>query len=136
MQFFVGTKTLVADVYGMKTNKKFINALEENIRKRGAMEKLISDSAQSQISNRVKNALRKIFIDDWKFDPHYQHQNFSERRYQNVKRQTNTLLYRTSAPSCTCLLAMIYVCFVLNHAYNSTIENIPANEDAGSTCDV
>ena len=31
---------------------------------------------------------------------------------------------------------MAYVCFVLNHVQNSTIENIPTNQATGSTCDV
>ena len=31
-QFFVGTKNLVTDVYGMKTDKQFVNALEDRIR--------------------------------------------------------------------------------------------------------
>ena len=48
-QIFVGTKTLVADFYRMKTDKQFLNTLEDNIRKRGAMYKLISDSSQSKI---------------------------------------------------------------------------------------
>ena len=30
---FVGTKTLVEDDYGMKTDKQFVNDLEDNIRK-------------------------------------------------------------------------------------------------------
>ena len=49
----------------MKSNKKIVNSLEDNIRKRGAMEKLISDSAQYEISARVKDILRALFIDDW-----------------------------------------------------------------------
>ena len=64
------------------------------------MDKLISDNAQSEISNRVKDTLRALFIDDWQSEPYYQHQNFTERQYQTVKRQTNTLLERKGAPSC------------------------------------
>ena len=30
-QVFVGTKTLVSDVHGMKSDKQFINSLEDNI---------------------------------------------------------------------------------------------------------
>ena len=48
----------------MKTDKQFLNTLEENIRKRGSIEKLISDSAQSDISNKEKDTLRALFIDD------------------------------------------------------------------------
>ena len=45
-QIFVGTKYLVTDLYGMKTDKQFVNTLEDNIRQRGAMDKLISDRFQ------------------------------------------------------------------------------------------
>ena len=31
-QIFVGTKTMVADVYGMKTEKQFVNTLQDIIR--------------------------------------------------------------------------------------------------------
>ena len=48
----------------------------------------------------------------------------------------STLLDRTGAPPCTWLLAMIYVCFVLNHTYNATIKNIPMNVATCSTCDI
>ena len=64
-QLFVGTNIFVTDVYGMKTDKQFVNALEDNIRKLGSIEKLISNSAQSEISNRLKYMLRELFIDDW-----------------------------------------------------------------------
>jgi hypothetical protein len=50
-QIFVGTETLVTDVYGMKSEKQFVNTLEEdNIRERGAMSRLLSDRAQVEIS--------------------------------------------------------------------------------------
>jgi hypothetical protein len=42
-QIFIERKSLVDDVYGIKTNKAFVNTLEDNIREREAMDKLISD---------------------------------------------------------------------------------------------
>ena len=36
-QIFVGTESLVTNVYGMRTDKEFVRTLEDNIRKRGAM---------------------------------------------------------------------------------------------------
>ena len=63
-QVFVGTKSLSTIVYGMKSDKQFVNSLEDSTRKRGAMEKLTSDSSQSEISTRVKDTLRALFIDD------------------------------------------------------------------------
>ena len=72
-QLFVGTKIIVSDVYGMKTDKTFVKTLEDNIKKRRTIHKLISDSAQSEISNRVKDMLRALFIDDCQSEPQYQH---------------------------------------------------------------
>ena len=48
----------------MKTDKEFLKTLEDDITKRGAMDKLISDSAHSEISNRAKDTLCSLFIDD------------------------------------------------------------------------
>ena len=48
---FVGTDTLVTDVYGVKTDKQFVNTLEDNIRERGAPNKLVSDRAQVEITS-------------------------------------------------------------------------------------
>ena len=89
--------------------KKFVSSLEDNIRQRGVMEKLTLDSVKSEISTRVEDILRALFIDDWKSEAYQQHQNFAERRCQTIKRQNNTLLGRTSVPALTWLLAMHYV---------------------------
>ena len=56
-QIFVGRESLVADVYGLKTDKEFVNTLEDNICKRGATDKLISDCAKAEMSERVKQNL-------------------------------------------------------------------------------
>jgi hypothetical protein len=47
-----------ADIMGMHNEAQFINTLEDVIHKRGAMDKLISNSAQVEISNQVKDVLR------------------------------------------------------------------------------
>ena len=44
-QIFVGRKSLVIDVFGMTSSSEFVNTLEDVIRKRGAMDKLTSNSA-------------------------------------------------------------------------------------------
>ena len=79
-QIFVGTETLFTDVCGMKSDKQFVNTLEDNIRTRRAMDKLISDRAQVEISKRVLDILRALFIDYWQSEPHRQYQNPAERR--------------------------------------------------------
>ncbi len=64
-QIFIGRETMFADAYGMKTDKEFVNTIEDNIRRRGAMDKLISDQAKAEISRRVLDILRAYCIDDW-----------------------------------------------------------------------
>jgi hypothetical protein len=56
-QLFVGTKTHIADVYPIKSDKQFVNTLLDNITQRGAPTKLTSDRAQVEISERVKQVL-------------------------------------------------------------------------------
>ena len=91
-QIFVGRDSLVTDVYDMKTEKQFLNTLEDKIRKRVAMDKLISDRAQVDISKRCLDILRAYCIDDWQSQPNYQHQNYAERRYVTIKPLVNLLL--------------------------------------------
>ena len=114
-QFFIGLNSLVADVYGMKTDKQFVNALLDNIRRRGAPTKLISDSAKVETSQKVKDILRYYIIGDWQSEAYHQHQNFTEREYQNIKRMANLIMDRTGAPPEYWLLALELACFIHNH---------------------
>jgi hypothetical protein len=54
-QLFIGTESLVTDIEGMKTDKQFVNTLEDNIRCCGAPTQLISDSANVEINRKVKD---------------------------------------------------------------------------------
>ena len=56
-QSFVGKRTCVTDIYPLKSQKQLVNTLEDNIRFRGAMTKLISDYAKVEILNKVKDIL-------------------------------------------------------------------------------
>ena len=51
------------------------------------MYNLVSDSAQLEVSNEVKDILRTLFVDSCQSGPYYQHQNPSEEYFQTVKRQ-------------------------------------------------
>jgi hypothetical protein len=55
----------VADVYPVKTDNEYVNALEDNIQEQGTMDKLISDSAHAETSTRVKDILRLLVIADY-----------------------------------------------------------------------
>jgi Reverse transcriptase (RNA-dependent DNA polymerase) len=133
---FTGLDTQVTDVYGIKTDKQFINTLEDNIRYRGAPHQLISDRAQVEISKKVLDILRTLCISDWQSEPHQQQQNPAERRFQTVKTAANRIMDRTGAPPYTWLLCLTYVCFLLNHTYNSSIDGVPLQKLHGSTVDI
>ena len=74
-QVFVGRE------YPMKSGKQFVNTLEDNIRRRGAMDKLLSDSAKTEISKKVMDILRAYHISNWHSEPYHQNQNPAEWQY-------------------------------------------------------
>ena len=74
-QSFRGKRTLVTDVYPLKSQEQFINTLEENIRFRGAITKLISDYAKVEISNKVKAIVRMYHSSSWNSEPYHHNQN-------------------------------------------------------------
>ena len=76
---------------------------------------LISDYAQVEISNKVKDILRMYHGSSWHSEPYHQKQNPSEWHYGTIKAWTNSILNRTGAPANCWLLCMSYVCFLLNH---------------------
>ena len=85
-------------VHGMKTDGEFVNALEDEIRKRGAMEKIITDCAKAEISKGVKDILRNLYIDDHQSEPHHQNQNIAERYIQEAKKHAHWVLNTSGAP--------------------------------------
>ena len=135
-QLYVGCNTFVTDVYPMKLESHFSITLLENIRKRGAMDKLVSDRAKVEISSKVQEILRHYHIDDSQSEPYHEHQNPAERRYQTVKTYVNVILDRTGAPPTTWLLCMQYICAVLNLTYNDKLNTTPLHKLTGQTQDI
>ena len=125
-QIFVGKQTLVTDVYPLKSQKQFVNTLEDNIRFRGAMTKLISDYAKVEISNKVKDILRMDHSSSWNSEPYHQNQNPAEGRYCTLKSWTNTIMNRSGAPADCWLLCMIHASYILNHLSCEVLDgNVP-----------
>ena len=75
--------------------------LEDIIQKSGALDKLTSNSTTVEISARAKDILRALCIDDWQSKPHFQHQNFAERRWQHLKHNMNWYMnWQNVDPNC------------------------------------
>ena len=136
-QFFCGRDTLVCDAYGIKSTKQFINTLSDNIRKRGAMDTLISDGGKYEISKRVTDLLCSLFIQDYQSEPYHQHQNKAENRFGLAKHYTNTVMNTSGCPAFCWLLCLQYICVVLNHLASPTLQGIcPVQALEGTTPDI
>jgi hypothetical protein len=106
--------SLITAIYPMRREGKLSGTLEYFIRQYGAPNFLFSDNAKSQIGNAVREILRMYAIKDFQCEPHHQHQNFAERRIQEFKKLSNTLLDRTGAKPSLWLLCVQYVVYLLN----------------------
>ena len=136
-QIFVGKRTLVTDVYPLKSQKQFVNTLEDNIIFRGAMTKLISDYAKVEISNKVKDILRMYHSSSWNSEPYHQNQNPAEGRYCTLKSWTNTIMNRSGAPAECWLLCMIHASYILNHlSCEALAGNVPLGMLYGVSPDI
>ena len=136
-QFFCGRDTLVCDAYGIKSTKQFINTLSDNIRKRGAMDTLISDGGKYEMYKQVTDLLHSLFIQDYQSEPYHQHQNKAENRFGLAKRYTNTVMNTSCCPACCWLLCLQYIYVVLNHLASPTLQGIcPVQALQGTTPDV
>jgi len=135
-QVFVGVESLVTDVYAIKTDRQFINTLEDQMWTWGAPTKLVSDCSLVEISNQVKEILRAYYIADWQSEPHYQHQNFAEHWIQQLKTLVNTIMDCISAPPNAWFLCLQYITFLLNSMYSPQLKCTPLFVLTGSTNDI
>ena len=136
-RFLVCKRTLVTDVYPLKFQKQFVNTIEDNIRFRGAMTKLISDYAKVEISNKVTDILRMYHCSIWKSQPYHQNQNQAEGRYCTLKSWTNTIMNRTDAPADCWLLCMIHASYILNRlSCEELAGNVPLGLLFGASSDI
>jgi hypothetical protein len=102
-QFFIGRRSHFRSITPMGTSDKhFAYQLMDEIRKYGAIDRLISDNAKAQISSQVKDILRTFYIKDWQSEPYKGNQNFAERGWRDTKAKLNA----SGAPGNAWLLAL------------------------------
>jgi hypothetical protein len=136
-QIFVGRISRVIDLFSCRTDGSFAKAFQDVIRKRGAMDKLISDRARAETSKLVKDILRTLHISDWQSEPHTQWQNYAERVYQIVKSATNRIIARFGVYPEFWFHVMEYVAYILNRtAVESLGWRTPLETLTGQTPDI
>jgi hypothetical protein len=101
------------------------------------MDKLISDCAKADYSIRFKQILRVLCISSWFSEPYHENQNFAENRYGTLKAATNHVMNFSGALADTWLLALMYVCILLNHLASSALGwKTPLQVLTGQTPDI
>ena len=136
-QFFCGHDTLVCDAYGIKSTKQVINTLSDNIRKWGAMDTLISDGGNYDISKGVTDLLHSLFTQDYQSESYHQDQTKTETCFGPAKRCTNTAMNTSGYLACCWLLCLQYIFVVLHHLASPTLQGIyPGQALQGTTPDI
>jgi len=85
------------------------------------MDKLISDGAKSELSDHAQDILCALCIDGWHTEAHYQHQNFAEHCRCHIKKNVEWLMNLRNCPPEVWLLALQYVCGVMNHCQTTNL---------------
>jgi hypothetical protein len=136
-QIYAGKDSSKAVAYGMQNESQMPNTLEDLIRKHGAPNSLFSDNAKVQIGKRVHDILRLYQIKDFQCEPHYQHQNFAERKIGDIKRLCDSIMDRTGTPSSFWLLCLLFVIFLMNHMASDALDGLtPIEKATGVKADI
>ena len=129
-QIYCGKKTQLTAAFPMKSETEMPATLQDFIRKEGAPNLLFSDNAKVQIGKTVNSILRHYGIDDHQSEPYHQHQNYAERRIQEIKRFVDVLMDRTGTPAGYWLLCLLYAVYLLNRLASDSLGGISAIQAA------
>ena len=136
-QFYISHTSHIADAFEILSEKEFVNTLEDIIQRRGAMDLLISDNVKSETSGHVDDVLRAYKIKDWQSEPYFQHQNFAEQGYRNIKARVIVKMNASGVGANEWLLILKYVIYTYNHmAQKSLGWKTPLEVFTGQTPDI
>jgi hypothetical protein len=137
LQLYTGVESLFLAGYPMREEGQMPQTLEDLIRDHGAPLGLFSDNSKVQKSTAVKQIQRMYCIKDAQCEPEHQHQNFAERRIQDVKRLTNSIMDRTGTPAVFWLLCTLYVIYLMNHLAHDKLGGLtPITRAFGTEADI
>ena len=133
VQLYAGLDSHLTEVYPMQSENQMANTFMDFIRKHGAPDMLVSDNAKTQVGSAILEILRQYNIKQHTSEPHYQNQNYAERRIQDVLHITMAVMDRTRTPPEYWLLCMQYVVYLLNHT--SSNGQVPLTKAHGQPTD-
>ena len=124
-QLYVGKESPFTEIYGMKTKNQIPDTLQDFIGQWGAPSVLLSDSAKVETSKQIKEILRMYAFKDMQSEPNHQHQNYAERRIQEVKAASTIIMDKVGAPNCLWYHCLKYVVVLLNHLSSPGLKHDP-----------
>ena len=97
----------------------------------------MNNSAKVETSKQIKDILKMYAIKDMQSEPNYQHQNYAERRIQEVKATSTIIMDRDGVPDCIWYQCLKYVVVLLHHLSSPGLNHKTPNEKAfGATPDI
>ena len=84
----------------------------------------MSDNAWEQTSSKVLEILCNCNIINHNSEAGHQNQNPGERRMQDVKRTSQTLMDRTGTPAALWLLTVLFVVGLFNHVTSAQLDDM------------
>ena len=137
MQIFCGKVSKFCRGYGLRSETHGVQALQDFLTEVGAPYRIINDNAKLEVSEAWKKILRTYNIDKGTTEPYHPHQNPVERRIQEIKKVSLSIMDHTNAPDSLWLMATKYAILLLNHTANKSIGGITPIERAfGVTPDI
>ena len=136
-QIYVGKTSTFTVIYGMKSENQMVETFQDFIRQYGAPTGLFSDNAKSKTGKAIKDIQRHYAIKDLQSEARHQHQNYAERRIQEVKATSNIIMDRVNAPMHVWLLCLQYVAQLLNNLATPSLgHRTPYEKAFGTTPDI
>ena len=115
VQFFVHVKSDFVFGRCMQRESHSHGAYQDFIREVGAPQMIVTDNSKTQTGKLWQATSRKIMTKQNTFAPHNQNQNKAERRIQDAKHKTMTVLYHAGAPLIFWCYALMHVIDCMNH---------------------
>ncbi|GAX11913.1 hypothetical protein FisN_UnNu034 [Fistulifera solaris] len=118
------------------------------IRQANMNEASLGDITLSQMLSALAHVRNDSYCDDynneetheskqrWQSEGGYQHQNYAERKIQDVKRICDIVMDRSGAPDDLWFECLSHVADILNHTYNRALKDVPLRVLNGDTPDI
>jgi hypothetical protein len=137
VQLYCGQSSSYTKGHPLTKEHSMFHTLEDLIQDVGAPTTHFSDNSKAQPSRNVEEILCFYIVGNFQVEPHHQHQNPAERKIQDVKHLTSSLMDGAGTPTRYCLLCLLFSIHLLNHlATESLMWETPIEAAIGQKPDI